>query len=252
MSPCPDSPEIAYEKWKKSANLCALWFPHGKYANSPGSPTWDLTKGKFGPYDKQMFIGDQTLSTLMRVSTEKVGDTNQGMMTLFAKNLASGVMRPCFQPDGSLLLGQTGRGWQSKGGNEASLQRIFWDGKTIAADIFSVKTTVDGIVLQLTAALQKEVKEAELQQKIKISSWTYNDSNNYGSDEKEKRSDEIKAVTMSADRKSVRIEIPGFSNPAKIINRLYHIQVLDAKNLFGEIPSRPELEAYQTIRAVPK
>jgi hypothetical protein len=91
-----------------------------------------------------------------------------------------------------------------------------------------------------------------LLQKIKITSWTYNDSNNYGSNENEKRSDEIKAVTMSADRKSIRIEIPGFSDPAKVINRIYHIQVLDAKNLFGEIPSRPELEAYQTIRAVPK
>ena len=248
----PDSPEIAYEKWKKSANLSALWFPHGKYANSPGSPTWDLTKGKFGPYEKQMFIGDQTLSTLMRVSTEKVGDTNQGMMTLFSKNLASGVMRPIFQPDGSLLLGQTGRGWQSKGGNEASLQRIFWDGKTIAADIFSVKTIKDGIVLHFTAALQKEIKDTELLQKIKITSWTYNDSNNYGSNENEGHSDEIKAVTVSADRKSIRIEIPGFSDPAKIINRLYYIKVLDAKSLFGNTPSRAELEAYQTIRAIPK
>jgi hypothetical protein len=57
---------------------------------------------------------------------------------------------------------------------------------------------------------------------------------------------------VSADRKSVRIEIPGFSDPTKIINRLYYIKVLDAKTLFGNTPSRAELEAYQTIRAVPQ
>ena len=36
----------------------AVHFPHGELANSPGSPVWDTTGGKFGPFAGQMFIGD--------------------------------------------------------------------------------------------------------------------------------------------------------------------------------------------------
>ena len=56
----------------------------------------------------------------------------QGSVMPFFEGLESGVMRPVFLPDGSLLLGQTGRGWQAKGGKVASLQHVRWDGKTVA------------------------------------------------------------------------------------------------------------------------
>ena len=36
----------------------AIWFPRDVIANSPGSPVWDTTGGKFGPLKKQIFIGD--------------------------------------------------------------------------------------------------------------------------------------------------------------------------------------------------
>lgn len=247
----PDSPEIAFDKWKDKIHRSALWLPHGKYANSPGSPAWDLI-GKFGPFAGQMFIGDQTLSTVIRVTTEKVGTTDQGAAMIFARGLSSGVMRPCFLPDGSLLLGQTGRGWGSRGGKEASLQRISWDGTTVPAEISSTKTEKTGLTLRFTAALAKEATPEILQQKIKIQSWTYSDSQRYGSGENEKRPDEIKSVTVSADRKSVTIEMPGFAEPAKVIDRLYHVLISDAKALFGATPCRADLEAYQTIRAVPQ
>ncbi|NIP92292.1 MAG: hypothetical protein GWO24_01975, partial [Akkermansiaceae bacterium] len=96
----PDSPELKFDHWKDKIRKGAVWLPHGKLANSPGNPVWDLTGGKFGVYQKQMFIGDQTLSTLLRVSTEKVGGADQGCVVPFARGLASGVMRPCFLPDG--------------------------------------------------------------------------------------------------------------------------------------------------------
>lgn len=74
----------------------------------------------------------KTLSQVMRVNTEFVDGQDQGSVTPFARGLASGVMRPVFLPDGSLLLGQTGRGWGARGGSAATLQRIVHDGKTAA------------------------------------------------------------------------------------------------------------------------
>lgn len=131
----PESEELKFEHWEKKIRKGAVWLPHGKIANSPGHPAWDVTGGKFGGFQGQMFMGDQTLSTLFRVVTEKVDGNDQGCVVPFARGLSSGVMRPCFLPDGSLLFGQTGRGWRSRGGQEASLQQVVWDGKTVAADI---------------------------------------------------------------------------------------------------------------------
>ncbi len=246
----PDSPEIAYDKWRTSAQLSALWFPHEKLANSPGNPAWDLTNGKFGPYSRQMFIGDQTLSTLLRVVTEKVGDVDQGCMMPFASKLASGVMRPCFLPDGSLLVGQTGRGWQSNGGNESSLQRISWDGKTVAADILRVSITSAGFEVFFTTPLADKFTPADVLAEIKVESWTYSDSSQYGSEENEKHSDALSKGAIGADRKSLKFEVANFSSPSAV-NRIYSIQISNAKQLLAPAKGREKLEAYYTVRALP-
>lgn len=248
----PGSPEILFEKWKPKMYLGALWFPHSKYANSPGNPIWDLTGGKFGPYGKQMFVGDQTLSTLVRVQTEKVGDTDQGAMMMFGTGFASGIMRPLFLEDGSLLLGQTGRGWRAKGGNEAALQRVIWDGKTIAAEIHSLRTLKDGLEISFTQPLRPEVSAEQLKEKCKVDSWTYTDAMTYGSRENEKASNAIESIVIAADRKSIHVKLPDFATPEKAINRLYYVRVDTTGNFFTEAPGRPLLEAYQTIRAIPQ
>lgn len=246
----PDSPEITYDKWQKSAQLSALWFPHGKLANSPGNPAWDLTNGKFGPFSRQMFIGDQTLSTLLRVVTEKVGDVDQGCVIPFASKLASGVMRPCFLPDGSLLIGQTGRGWQANGGNESSLQRIFWDGNTTAADILRVAVTATGFEVFFTTPIADKCTQAEVLAAFKVESWTYNDSSQYGSEENEKRPDAIKDLSISTDRKSVRLTLDSFASSSSA-NRIFWIQMINAHPLLAPASGRETLEAYYTVRAVP-
>ena len=63
----------------------------------------------------------------------------------FFEGLESGVMRPVFLADGSLLLGQTGRGWQAKGGKVAALQHVTWDGKTVAPQILAMVATPTGL-----------------------------------------------------------------------------------------------------------
>ena len=247
----PGSPEIAYEKWQGKIHPFAVWFPHNKLANSPGNPAWDLTGGKFGPYQGQMFVGDQTLSKLVRVAPERIGSTDQGTMVLFADKLASGVMRPCFLPDGSLLLGQTGRGWLSNGGKMAALQRITWDPNITAADILSIRTTKIGFTIHFTAPLAATVTPESLRASILLESWTYTDSMNYGSEENEKWEDRISGLTISDDRKSIDLEIPDFSTPTKIIHRIHHFRIKEAAGLFTPSPARGMLEAYQTVHALP-
>lgn len=249
----PGSPEIAFEKWQAKTRPHAVWFPHNKLANSPGSPAWDLSDGTFGPFAGQMFVGDQTLSTLMRVASEKVGDIDQGTMILFARNLASGIMRPCFLPDGSLLLGQTGRGWQAKGGKVASLQRIVRDPAVTAADILSIQTKRTGFTIRLTAPLADSVTPESLRSKLQLDSWTYTDAMTYGSGENEKRSHVISGITLGEDRKSIALEIADLGGPGRVPPRIHRLQIRDATALFpAAFPARALLEAYHTLNAVPE
>ena len=50
----------------------AVYFPYGKMGQSAAGIACDLSGGKFGPFQKQLFVGDQTHSTVMRVFLEKV------------------------------------------------------------------------------------------------------------------------------------------------------------------------------------
>ena len=199
-----------------------------------------------------MFVGDQTLSTVVRVAPERIGETDQGTMVLFAAKLASGIMRPCFLPDGSLLLGQTGRGWRAKGGKEAALQLISCDPSVIPADILSIETKKTGFTVHFTVPLASGVTAEALLPAIRIDSWTYTDSVNYGSAENEKRTESVSSLAMSKDRKSVSLDMPDFAQPEQIVHRIHRLQVRDAAAFFAPIPGRAQLEAYQTVNAVPK
>src|SRR4029078_6284394 len=136
-----------------------------------------------GPFEGQMLIGDQTQSNLLRVVMEKVGDVEEGSVIPFFEGLESGVMRPVFLPDGSLLLGQTGRGWQAKGGKVAALQHVTWDGKTVEPQIRGMVATRGVSRVDLTRPLGNGVSEAILKTALSLESWVYRDAPDYGSPE---------------------------------------------------------------------
>ncbi len=248
----PDSPEIQYPLWKDKLRKGAVWLPHGKLANSPGNPAWDTTGGKFGVHQGQVYIGDQTLSTMFRIVTEKVNGEDQGCVVPFARGMSSGVMRPVFLPDGSLLVGQTGRGWQSNGGSQDKLQQIVWDGKTVAADIQSASSAKDGFTLRFTKPLSKDVTNEALAAKFKMMSWFYTNDPNYGSPQHDKRDETITGAEISADRLSVTLRPVDFGKGDKWLIRIYHIQLTDTAGLFGDAPVWKSLETYFTLNSIPK
>jgi cytochrome c2 len=244
----PDSPEIQWPKFADARPMPPILLPHNKVANSPGNPVWDTTKGKFGPFAGQMLIGDQTQSNLLRVNTEIVSGVEQGSVMPFVDGLESGVMRPVFLPDGSLLLGQTGRGWQAKGGHVASMQRIVWDGKTIPPAIHSTHATSSGFELQLTQALNANIDAAQLKSLLSVESWVYRDAPDYGSDELGKAMERITNISISADRKQITISLAELGHASvhpQQTARVYHI-TLNNQNLFKDAASA-QLQAYYTL-----
>ncbi len=248
----PDSPEIAWEKVQDKRTNAIVLLPHNRVANSPGNPAWDTTKGKFGAFAGQMLMGDQTQSNLLRIAIQKVDGIEQGSAMPFIDGLESGVMRPLFLPDNSLLLGQTGRGWQAKGGHVASLQRIFWDGKTIAPAILQMLATPSGFALELTQPIDDKITADDLKSLVMLQSWVYRDAPDYGSDELDVTQETIKLVSLSADRKTVNVDLASLAqkqvHPQQTA-RIYHAQ-LKTQTLFDK--NAPEkLDAYYTLYKFP-
>jgi hypothetical protein len=244
----PDSEAIQWDKVAASRERPAILFPHNRVANSPGNPAWDTTDGKFGPFAGQMLIGDQTQSNLLRVDIEVVNGVTQGSVMPFIQGLESGVMRPLFLKDGSLLLGQTGRGWQAKGGHLASLQRIRWDGKTVAPAIHSVHATSQGFRIDLTRPLADEVDGAPLKAALTIASWVYRDASDYGSDELDFSDEAIAGVAVGADRKSINVRLQQLEHDPvhpQQTARVYYL-VLASEQLF-DTATPAEMEAYYTL-----
>lgn len=244
----PDSKEILWDKVKNTREDAVVLLPHNRLANSPGNPAWDTTQGKFGPFKDQILMGDQTQSNLFRITTEKVNKHMQGAVIPFIDGLESGVMRPLFLRDGSLLLGQTGRGWQAKGGHVASLQKIKWDGKTVTPAILNMKATATGFNVEFTRAIAKEISTEELQQAIKLESWVYRDAPDYGSDELGLKVEKIKSISISEDAKHIRINLDSLIQPdvhPDQTARMYHLQI-QSKKWFNDLA--PEtLQAYYTL-----
>src|SRR5687767_9929593 len=202
-----DSLEIAWDKVQNKRTNAIILLPHNRVANSPGNPAWDTTKGKFGAFTGQMLMGDQTQSNLLRIAFQTVDGVEQGSVMPFFEGLESGVMRPLFLRDGSLLLGQTGRGWQAKGGKVASLQHVRWDGKTVAPAIVSMNATAKGFTIALTQPLGAGVSVDLLKSALTVESWTYRDAPDYGSPELDLRDEKFEAISIGADRRSVDIQL---------------------------------------------
>ncbi|MDQ8183333.1 family 16 glycoside hydrolase [Pelagicoccus sp. SDUM812005] len=225
----PDSPELSWPAAAANREKAVALFPHNKVANSPGHMTWDTTGGAFGPFAGQMFIGDQTQSKLLRVATYQIQGETRAAVIPFGEKLQSGIMRPVFLPDGSLLLGQTGRGWQAHGGKIASLQRIVWDGQTIAQAIHSARLHDDEqtISIALTQAIDASVTADQLQSQLSLTSWTYRDAPDYGSPELDTTEHRIRSAALSEDRRQITLNLApeSFQDIEFQTSRVYHLKL---------------------------
>ena len=198
----PDSPELKWENVESRNEPAIALLPHSHLSNSPGSPTWNLTGGKFGPTEGHVFMGDQTLSTLFQIVVNSVDNHEEAAMLPFGKGFPSGVMRMGFAPDGSLYVGQTGRGWRSQGGNEAALVRIIYDSAKAAPIVENITRSGDTYTISFSGPME-DLDPA----KATVASWTYVDSSTYGSPETDRRDEKIHSAVLAQDKKSLALTL---------------------------------------------
>ncbi len=185
----------------KLRTLPAVWFPREAIANTPGSPVWDTTEGKFGAFAGQIFIGDQRQSNHFRCGVEKVDGDYQGWCVDFLRGTESGPVKMSFDPQGRLWSAQVGRGWFSVGGERTALQYVEWDGKTVPFAIHSATLTKTGFQVTFTQPLGKDVAPL-------AKSWHYHYYSTYGSPPVDEKELTVSNVKVSLDRKSATFDLP--------------------------------------------
>ncbi len=240
--------------WRKDGKpvpervLPAVWFPYQKMGQSASDILLNETGGRFGPFDGQLFIGDQTHATVMRVFLEKLGPENpgdhptyQGACFPFRQGFASGVHRLAFSDDGSMFVGMTDRGWGSTGPKRFGLQRLKWTGQ-VPLEIKQMRARPDGFDLEFTRDV--DPASATSPASYTMISYTYEYHPDYGSAEMDSKPQTIVAATL-VDPKTVHLAVGTL--------RVGYVHELDAPGVRDKGGAEPLLHsrAYYTLERIP-
>ena len=219
-----------------------ILFPYQKMGQSASGIACDVSQGKFGPFQNQMFVGDVTHSTVMRCFIEKVDGHYQGACFPFREGIGSGTLALRMTEDGSMFVGGTNRGWGSRGTKPFSLERLRWTGK-VPFEIREMRAKPDGFELTFTEPVDAGIAG-------KLETWTmetycYIFQSSYGSPEVDHTKPVIQEATVSADHLSVFLKLDGMQRG--------HIHELHADALRSEM-GLPLLHsaAYYTLHYIPE
>jgi hypothetical protein len=199
-------------------------------------------RGKFGPFKNQLFVGDQTHSTVMRVSLEKVNGRYQGACYPFREGFSSGSLALEFAPDGSLFVQSTERGWGARGGKPYGLQRLVWNGET-PFEIYEMRARPDGFELTFTEPLNRAAAEAISSYKIETYTYIYQAS--YGSPEVDQTVPIVKSAVLSKDGKTVRLVLDSLAE-----GHVHELHLPGVRSAQGELLLHPA--AYYTLNYIPQ
>jgi glucose/arabinose dehydrogenase len=209
MGPRPRDPESGSRmaiQAKKIPELLppAVYFPYPEMGQSASGIACDTTGGKFGPFENQLFVGDNSASTVNRVVLEQVGGRYQGACIPFRQGFASGNLPLLLTPEGTLFVGGTNRGWGSRGTKPFALQRLVWTGN-VPFELATVHLLPDGFELNFTQPV--DAATAADPKSYGLETYTYIYQASYGSPEVDPTTPAIEAASVAPDGRSVRLTV---------------------------------------------
>jgi hypothetical protein len=220
----------------------AVVFPHGKVGQSPTGIEPDLSNGKFGPWKKQVYVGEQTHSQVQRVFLEQVNGIYQGAVFHLIEGFEAGLIPiKLDQEKGILFAGGSNRGWASRGSKPFTFERVKWTGKT-PFEILTMEAEPDGFTLTFTEPVDETT--ASNLASYSMAAWTYILQSKYGSPEVDQATPTIKAAKVSDDKKSVRLTIDGL-----VRGHVHHLKSTGVKSKAGQ--ALWHADAYYTLNEIP-
>ena len=220
----------------------AVVFPYIKMGRSISGFVVNRTGGKFGPFENQIFVGDFSLSVVMRATTEKVNGVWQGACYPFREGLATGLIACQFTPRGDLILGGTNRGWPVRGPRPYALQRLDWTGE-MPFEIQRITATPTGFQVTFTQPVDPAV--ALQTTTYKLTSFTHVYQQGYGSPEVDHTTPVVTRAELSADKRRVNLHV------AKRVQG--HVHAFDLGPMRSST-GQPllHINAYYTLNEIPR
>ncbi|MEU5023659.1 family 16 glycoside hydrolase [Streptomyces milbemycinicus] len=200
----------------RSVTKPVLWLPQNEIANSPSTPML-LKKG---PFAGQMLFGDVTYGGIQRADLEKIDGEYQGAVFRHTQGLEAGITRISTGPDGAIYAGGLGAdgNWGQEGKLRFGLQKLTPNGTT-AFDIKTMRATRDGFELTYTKPLSAETAAKLTNGAYSVEQWRYVPTPAYGGPKVDEETLPVAAARLSADRRTVRLTIPGLKT-----DRVVHIR----------------------------
>jgi glucose/arabinose dehydrogenase len=219
-----------------------ILFPYKKMGQSASGIVCDTTGGKFGPFENQMFVGDQTHSTVMRCFLEKVDGRYQGACFPFLKDFSCGVLGMQLTGEGQMFVGGTSRGWGSRGNKPYSLERVRWTGE-VPFEVKEMRAKPEGFQLVFTKPVDPATaKNAE---SYNLTTYTYIFQASYGSPEVDHTTPTIKSIEVSDDGLSAYLKIDGLQ-----VGHVHELHLDGVKNKEGQGLLHPV--GYYTLNKIPQ
>jgi len=222
----------------------AVRFPYIKMGRSVSGFRVNKTSGKFGPFDNQIFLGDYTLSILMRATTEQINGVWQGACYPFREGLATGIMNVEFSPKGQLVAGgfTTNSQWPVRGTEPYALQRIDWNG-VVPFEIREINIRKDGFRITFTKPVDKQI--AAKPELYTITTYTHIYHAGYGSPEVDQTTARVTEAIPSEDGLSVTVRLE------RIVED--HIHDFNLAGIRSQKGQRlVHGKAYYTVNEIPK
>jgi len=247
MGPTPVEPHSASRllterKRVKELVPYAVVFPYIKMGRSISGFVVDHTGGKFGPFENQIFVGDFSLSVVMRATTEKVNGVWQGACYPFREGLATGLLACQFTPQGDLIVGGTNRGWPVRGPRPYALQRLDWTGK-VPFEVKQINARPDGFLVTFTKPVDCEI--AAQPETYALTTYTHIYQQGYGSPEVDHTTPTVTGAIVSPDGLTVHLQIDGLVQG--------HVHEFDFQRVrSAESTPLVHAKAYYTLNEIPQ
>jgi hypothetical protein len=246
LGPVPETPKsgtriVTERKHVKQLVPYAVIFPYIRMGRSITAFTVNKTQGKFGPFENQMFLGDYTLSILMRATTEQVNGVWQGACYPFREGLSTGILNVEFTPEGKLLCGGTNRGWPVRGIKPFALERIDWSGK-MPFEIHRITIKPDGFKITFTKPVDQATGDSS--GSYVLSAFTHPYHGGYGGPEVDRFKPAVKTVSLAEDGLSVSISLDKLTQGFVYEFDLERLRSRDNEQLLHR-------NAYYTVNEIP-
>ncbi|MSU31300.1 MAG: hypothetical protein EXS25_01305 [Pedosphaera sp.] len=190
------------------------WLPM-RWDNSSGGQVY-VTSDKWGPWKGSPLFMSYGKGLLYGVSMDTVDGTAQASMVPFGLKFQSGIMRGRFsEKDGQLYVAGL-KGWQNAATRDGGIYRVRYTGKPVRQAL-KAHAAKNGLQLSFSTALDPKIAVDPAGYSVEV--WNDKYSGSYGSPELSVKTPsknghdklEVKSVKLSADGKTVFLEIDGLT-----------------------------------------